>query len=38
MEMDSPGLVIFLIVFALLFMLMISALTFLPAYILWRMT
>lgn len=38
MEMDSPGLVIFLIVFALLFMLLISALTFLPAYILWRMT
>ena len=38
MEMDSPGLAIFLIVFALLFMLLISALAFLPAYILWRIT
>ncbi len=38
MEMDSPGLVIFLIVFALLFMLLIATLTFLPAFILWKKT
>jgi hypothetical protein len=36
--MDSPGLVLVLLAFAAVFVLVLSALTFVPAYILWRKT
>ncbi|MBM3289445.1 MAG: hypothetical protein FJY92_04770 [Candidatus Hydrogenedentes bacterium] len=38
MESASLGFLLFLFVFALLFVLLLSALTFVPAYILWRRT